>query len=140
MEAKLIKVIVKKPYQPLEIQEIKDDFSEFRKIVGCNTVEFCTFPLDNKIQMLIDEDGKYFQWAGNFMVPEFRDCIVGTCIFASYDEDGEVIGLTDKQIKKVSKYLKDFELHNGEDIYLQCDELLDKAIKKMLKNQEEDLC
>jgi hypothetical protein len=140
METKQIKIIVKKPYQEAYVDEIENSFDKFRNLVGCSTVEFCSFPLDRGIQMLIDEDGKMRMLAGNFMVPEFRDCIVGTCIFASYDKDGEVIGLTEKQIQKVNKYLKDFALHNGEDIYTQCDQLLDKSIRKMHKNKEEDLC
>lgn len=140
MGTNLIKVIIKKPYQPLQITELKDDFDEFRKIVGCRTVEFCSFPQDRTIQMLIDNDGKMNMWAGNFIVPEFKDCIVGNCIFASYGENGEVTSLSEDQIKKVSKYLNDFALKNGEDIYTQSDFLLYKAIRKMQQNKEEDLC
>lgn len=138
MENKQIKIIIKKPYQEAYVDEIDNSFDSFKKIIGAQTVEFATAPFDKTIEMLLDEDGKYKTLAGNFMVPEFRDCIVGTCIFASYDNKGEVQSLSEKQIAKTLKYIKDFELKNGEDIYTQHDYLDAKAFRKLLKNHEED--
>ena len=111
-----IRVIIKKPYEKAEIVNMDNSLDEFKKIIRCRTAEFCIFPQGKNIVMIIDDDGKYMQPDGNFVVPEFKDIIVGPCVFVATDENGETIGLNDKQEKTITKYLDDFELKQGDDI------------------------
>ena len=136
---KQIRVIIKKPYEKAEIVNMDNSLDEFKKIIRCRTAEFCIFPQGKNIVMIIDDDGKYMQPDGNFVVPEFKDIIVGPCVFVATDENGETIGINDKQEKTITKYLDDFELKQGEDIAF-ADELIIKAIVKFRKNYEDDLC
>ena len=132
-----IRVVIKKPYQPAYEDNIKNDLHTFYKIINCDLIEMCSLPIDRDISMIIDDNGKMFGRTGNFIVPEFRDCILGTCIFSATDESGDNISLTDKQVKTINDYLKDYELHNGEDIYFHSQELIEKAVKKMRESEVE---
>ena len=53
------------------------------------------------------------------------------------DENGDNVSLTDKQVKTINDYLKDYELHNGEDIYFHSQELIENAVRKMQKSEVE---
>ena len=135
-----IRIIIKKPYEKAEIIDMDNSLDKFKKIIGCRTAEFCIFPQGKDIAMIIDDDGKYMQPHGNFVVPEFQDIIVGPCIFIATDRNGETIGLDDKQTKIITKYLNDFELQQGEHIDSDFEDLLIKATIKFRKNYEDDLC
>lgn len=136
---KTLKAIIKNPYEKAKIVEIKDSLEQFKDIIGCSTVEFCIFPQERDIVMLIDDDGKYMQTQGNFVVPEFKDIIVGPCIFVGADDSGETIGLNDSQINKINKYLDDFELVDGDDLAF-ADLLIIHAVNKYNKKYEDSLC
>ncbi len=115
---KTIKILFKEPYKDCEVKEIPNDFKIIKDLIKCQTVESLTLPSKNKsFCILMDEDGKYKQLAGNFFIPEFQDCIVGNCVFVSYDKDGNFKSLNESQIKEIQKYSKYFGLNEGEDLY-----------------------
>ncbi len=98
----------------LKAQEIGNGLEDLQKIVGGYIeIPFLsqTF-LDNGIDVIINEEGKLIDGmkAEIAIVDEKRgsilDIVYGNCIFASHDEAGETIGLTEKQIRVVEEELE----------------------------------
>ena len=97
-----------------EVREINNTLEELQKIVGGYIeVPFLSETFyENGIDMIINEEGKFIEDCK----PEIAvvdgetknvlDVVHGNCIFASHDEEGETIGLTEKQIKIVLRELK----------------------------------
>lgn len=97
----------------LEEKEINNTLDELQKIVG----GYIEFPLlggvfkKHNIDTIINEEGKFIEGLkpeialidGN--TKKILDVVYGNCIFASHDEKGNTIGLTDKQIKVVMQEL-----------------------------------
>ena len=98
----------------LKEQEIGNELEDLQKIVG-GYIEIPylgkTFR-DNVIDVIINEEGKFVEG----LKPEIAivdkergqvlDIVYGNCIFASHDEVGDTIGLTDEQILIVMKELE----------------------------------
>lgn len=98
----------------LEEKEIENTLEELQGIVG----GYIEFPLlggvfkKNIIDTIINEEGKYIEG----LKPEIAlidsntkkilDVVYGNCIFASHDNEGNTIGLNDKQIKIVKQELQ----------------------------------
>lgn len=67
----------------------------------------------NGIDMIINEEGKLIDGLRKEIVViekasgKVLDIVFGNCIFAGCDEDGDTIGLTDKQIEIVNNMLSD---------------------------------
>ena len=97
----------------LQEREIENTLEELQRIVGGN-IEFPFLGkvfAENEIDIIINEDGKYIDG----LKPEIAvmtesgniyDVIYGNCIFASHDNIGNTVGLTDKQLEVVTKKLK----------------------------------
>ena len=108
-----MKVIVLSNGQ-LEEKEINNALEELQGIVG----GYIEFPLlggvfkKNIIDTIINEEGKYIEG----LKPEIAlidsntkkilDVVYGNCIFASHDNEGNTIGLNDKQIKVIKQELQ----------------------------------
>lgn len=108
-----MKVIVLSNGQ-LEEKEINNTLEELQGIVG----GYIEFPLlggvfkKNIIDTIINEEGKFIEG----LKPEIAlidsntkkilDVVYGNCIFASHDNEGNTIGLNDKQIKVVKQELQ----------------------------------
>ena len=98
----------------LKEKEIDNTLEELQKIVG----GYIEFPLlggifkKNIIDTIINEEGKFIEG----LKPEIAlidgetkrilDIVYGNCIFASHDEEGNTIGLNEKQIKVVMQELQ----------------------------------
>lgn len=138
---KTLKVLFKEPYKDCEIKGIPNDFNVIKILLNCKNVESLTLPNQKqRFCILMDEDGKYKKLAGNFFIPEFQDCIVGNCIFVSYDRNGNFKSLTEEQIKEIQKYTKYFGLKEGEDIYGDDKVyLIARAIKRYDRMRGEEL-
>lgn len=73
---------------------------------------------EHKIDIIINEEGKFVEG----LKPEIAvikegtnqilDLVYGNCIFASHDEHGETVSLSDKQIKIITEELKDLIVTN----------------------------
>ena len=67
----------------------------------------------NKIDLYVNEEGKYLMPEKVNIYVRFNDesndheTIVGPCLFASYDDNGNTVGLTDEQIEFVKSYFSD---------------------------------
>ena len=98
----------------LEVKEIENSLENLQKIVG-GYIEMPYISkvfIQNGIDMVINEDGKFM----DELKPQIAiigkvnnqvlGIIYGNCIFVSHDDNGETVGLNDKQIKVVMNELK----------------------------------
>jgi hypothetical protein len=98
----------------LKAQEIGNELEDLQKIVGgWIEIPYLGDKLcDNGIDVIINEEGKLIEG----MKPEIAivdeakgvilDIVYGNCIFASHDEEGETIGLTEEQMQIVTEELE----------------------------------
>lgn len=108
-----MKVIVLSNGQ-LEEKEINNTLEELQKIVG----GYIEFPFlgnrfkDNVVDTIINEEGKFIEGLRpeialiDSNTKKILDIVYGNCIFASHDNEGNTIGLNDKQIKVVMQELQ----------------------------------
>lgn len=97
-----------------ETKEITNELQDLQKIVGGYIeVPFLSETLrENGIDVIINEEGKFIEG----LRPEIAivdrntnqvlDVVMGNCIFASHDEEGETVPLTEKQYKVVMQELR----------------------------------
>ena len=98
----------------LKETEIGTELEDLQKIVGgWIEIPFLSQKfLDNGIDVIINEEGKLIEGlkAEIAIVDEkhgnILDIVYGNCIFASHDEAGETVGLTEKQIQIVKEELE----------------------------------
>lgn len=107
----------------LQEKEIGTELEDLQEIVG----GYIEIPylgdvfVDNGIDVIINEEGKLIEGlrAEIAIVNKQRgailDIVYGNCIFASHNDEGETIGLTDEQIQIVTKELETvFEMMDKE--------------------------
>ena len=105
-------------------KEIGNNLEDLQNIVGGYIeIPFLSQKfLEHDIDIIINEEGKFIEG----MTPEIAvikkgtntilDLVMGNCIFASHDEEGNTISLNDKQTKIVMEELKtDILLSNKEE-------------------------
>ena len=92
-----------------EVKEIKNTLEELQKIVGGYIeIPFISKKFyENGIDIIINEEGKFIEG----IKPEIAvlekgsnkvlDVVIGNCIFASHDEEGNTTELTEEQINVV---------------------------------------
>ena len=78
MEKRKIKVIIKEPNKDPVVSEIVDDLKTIQKIVG-GYIEVVPFPNVKGVDLVVNEEGKLEKLPGNFFIPHYEDCIVGSC-------------------------------------------------------------
>ena len=98
----------------LEAKEINNELEELQKIVG----GYIEIPYlsdvfnENEIDVIINDEGKFIDG----LKPEIAviygatnrvlDIVYGNCIFASHNDEGDTVGLTDEQMAIVMEELK----------------------------------
>lgn len=98
----------------LKERKIENTLEELQKLVGGYIeVPYLGRKLrDNGIDVIVNEEGKFIKelrpeiaivGLGNMVA----DMVYGTCVFASHNEDGETIGLNEKQKQIVMEVLND---------------------------------
>jgi hypothetical protein len=97
-----------------EVKEIKNTLDELQKIVG----GYIEIPMlsrvfrDNGIDVIINDEGKFIEDCKPEIAivdgdtKQVLDVVHGNCIFASHDEEGNTIGLTEEQLSVVLRELK----------------------------------
>lgn len=74
----------------------------------------------NEIDIIINDEGKFIEGLNPEIAivrkgdNQIADIVYGNCIFASHDEQGETVSLSDEQIKVITEELKDVILTNQE--------------------------
>lgn len=98
----------------LEEKDIGTELEDLQEIVG----GYIEIPFlgdvfnSNGIDVIINEEGKLIEGLKpeiaivNEASGQILDIVYGNCIFASHNEEGETIGLTDEQILIVTKELE----------------------------------
>ncbi len=101
-----ITVAIKEPGQPMREALIKNELSEFQKLVGGYIETIC--PLENKnIVAVVNDSGKIHKLAPNF---KWRnDIIVGTVVFTKSNDDGEFVSLNKNDIKQIEAFINNAE-------------------------------
>lgn len=104
-----IKVLVLKDNE-FEVKEIENTLKALQKEVnGYIEIPYISRRLvNNGIDLIINDEGKMLNLEPQIIVQDNNktiDVIHGTCVFASHDEDGNTIGLTDEQIEYVKEEL-----------------------------------
>ena len=109
-QKKIIRVLVKEPYKEPYLKEIEDTLENLQEIVG-GYIECVEMPGMRNVDLYVNEEGKLDRQTGNFWLPEYEDCVVGTCFMVGADpEEGELVSITDKQVADCKKYIKNYEL------------------------------
>jgi len=134
---KTIKVLIKEPYKEPIVKEIDNNLKSLQNIVG-GYIECVPFPKVKGIDLIVNEEGKLDQLEGNFFLPHYQDCVVGTAIVASYNDDGEFTSLGESQIKKAKEYINYFKLEQGENLYRDFN-LLNINAKLKMKSFDEEM-
>lgn len=127
-----IRVLIKEPYKEPYVKEIDYTLEAMQEIVG-GYIECVGFPNINGVDLYVNEEGKLDRLEGNFWLPEYEDCVVGTCFMVGYNaHNGQNKDITDKQIEHCKEYIKYFDLGKY-DLYYDFDllQMLMKNRKKM---------
>ncbi len=104
-----IRVILKEVDKPGVVTEIDDDIDTLQKIAGGpdGIIGMCSFPIGENIDMIYADNYLNDGSKANFLMPEMKHIMGGTCIIAGYNpEDGGTISLNDEQIELASKYIE----------------------------------
>ena len=101
---KKIKVIKKRVGEEPKVELIKNDISVLQNIVD-GLIDITCIPCYDDIDVICNDEGLLMNKMPNIIRPEYKDFLVGDLIFASYNEEGDTIGLNDEQIQKVMTYL-----------------------------------
>jgi len=132
-QKKIIRVLVKEPYKEPYLKEIEDTLENLQEIVG-GYIECVEMPGQRNVDLYVNEEGKLDRQKGNFWLPEYEDCVVGTCFMVGADpEEGELVSITDKQVEDCKKYIKKYELTKEYDLYRDF-RLLEIIMKSRYKN------
>lgn len=97
----------------LKEKEIENTLESLQKIVG-GWIEIPYIShrfAEEVIDVIINEEGKMIGLEPQIAVVrkddnKILDLVMGNCIFASHDEEGNTVELTDKQIKIIKEELK----------------------------------
>ena len=130
-ENEKIRVLIKEPYKPAYLKEIENTLKGKQELVG-GYIECVTMPKIKGVSLYVNEEGKLDGLLGNFWLPEYEDCVVGTCFMVGYNSrTGELKSITDKQVKECLSYIKYFEIPENKDLYADYFEL-----KEFMKQQK----
>ncbi len=100
-----VKVITKLPNEKAKIEEMPNDFdfvSEFVK----GLVDSTFLPTDEDIDVIVNDSSLTLGMEPNIVTPEYEGVLAGPLIFCTHDEEGEMVSLSDEQIKKTMKYIE----------------------------------
>lgn len=98
----------------LEAKDIENKLEELQKIVGGYIeIPFLSEVFNkNEIDVIINDEGKFIEGLKPEIAVVYKetnrvlDVVFGNCIFASHNDEGETVGLTEEQKKIVAEELK----------------------------------
>ncbi len=140
-EHEKIKVLVKEPYKEPYVKVIEKDLENYQEIVG-GLIECVEMPNVKGVDLYVNEEGKLQGLQGNFWLPEYEDCVVGTCYMVGYNANtGDNVSITEQQISNCKKYIEHFKIPNDRDLYRDFDELQNymKLQEKKYKRQTAEM-
>lgn len=110
----------------LEFAEFKDDLHYLQKLVGGHLEHYIISEelQRQRIDMWIDEEGKLknptapvtfalFDRDGEYLI----DYIIGNCVFSKFDDEGNTLGLTVPETKRIYDWLTRLEIVRMKDTH-----------------------
>ena len=118
MKKKTIKILIKEPNKKACIKEVKNELKTFQEIVG-GYIEAVGYPvgLFDSVDLIVNEEGKLDGLKGNFFLPEYEDCVVGTAFAVGYTEDGDWCDVPEHCIENITNYMDTYAVKETEDLY-----------------------
>ena len=103
-----LKVLYKEVGKKPEVKIIENELEDFQKLVD-GLIELVY--IDDGVCMFLNEEGKLIDLPHHIILEEIGDIVMGNVFIARENsEDGELIDLTDSDIEKYTKWLKDREV------------------------------
>ncbi len=100
-----IKVVVKQVGEQPKVKVIENNIKALQEIVG-GSIEMVRVPFTNEmLYMVCNDTGKLDNLPVNFYEPARCDIIVGNVFFTAGDYEGNLIDLTNEQIRAIKSYL-----------------------------------
>ena len=114
--SKTIRVITKNPGlgQEPKTVNVEAGYKTMQRLVspsgvnsGRSMIECVYIPAlsEHGVDLWVNEEGKLIGLKPNFMIFDGQDIAVGPVFFASCDDEGETVGLTDQQVEKTLAWL-----------------------------------
>ena len=114
---KTVRILIKEPNKEPYEKIVDNELETFQGIVG-GLIQCVEMPGMRNVDLFVNEEGKNNCLKGNFWIPEYEDCVVGTCYIIGYNPaDGSNKDLTDKQIQQAKKYIDIYKIPEGLDLY-----------------------
>ena len=131
-EKKTLRVLIKEPDKAPYVKEIADTLEAKQEIVG-GLIECVEMPDMRNVDLFVNEEGKLDNLKGNFWLPEYEDCVVGTCFMVGYNpEECDNVSITDEQVEQCKKYIENYVIPKGMDLYLDFN-ILEPYMKNQFK-------
>ncbi|MBE5745972.1 MAG: DUF3846 domain-containing protein [Clostridiales bacterium] len=131
-EKKTLRVLIKEPDKAPYVKEIEDTLEAKQEIVG-GLIECVEMPDMRNVDLFVNEEGKLDNLKGNFWLPEYEDCVVGTCFMVGYNpEECDNVSITDEQVEQCKKYIENYVIPKGMDLYLDFN-ILEPYMKNQFK-------
>lgn len=131
-EKKTLRVLIKEPDKAPYVKEIENTLETKQEIVG-GLIECVEMPDMRNVDLFVNEEGKLDNLKGNFWLPEYEDCVVGTCFMVGYNpEECDNVSITDEQVEQCKKYIENYVIPKGMDLYLDFN-ILEPYMKNQFK-------
>lgn len=100
-----ITAIIKQPFSSPYVTEIENSLESYQRLVN-GRIECVEMPDVKNVDIILNEEGKLLGLAPNVMLPEYRDCIMGTVVIVGFNPSrGNHLGLNKEQLSKAMAYL-----------------------------------
>ncbi len=107
-----ITAIVKQPFSDAYVTEIENSLESYQKLVN-GWIECIEMPNVENVDIILNEEGKLLGLAPNVIVPEYRDCLMGTIVVVGLNlRRGTHVGLNNEQIPQAMDYLNKNSVKN----------------------------
>ncbi len=100
-----VKVITKLPNEKAKVEEIPNDFNFVSEFVG-GLIDSTFLPTDEDIDVIVNDSSLTLGMNPNIVTPEYEGVLAGPLIFCTHNEEGNMVSLSDEQIKKTMKYIE----------------------------------
>lgn len=100
-----ITAIVKQPFSSPYVTEIENSLESYQKLVN-GWIECIEMPGTENVDIILNEEGKLLGLSPNVIMPEYRDCLMGTVVVVGFNPSrGSHLGLSKEQISYAMNYL-----------------------------------
>ncbi len=117
MAAKKVKVLIKEPFKEPYVKMIDKGLKSYQTVVG-GFIQSVEMPNLENVDIFVNDEGLLMGLPANFMLPEYGDCVKGTCFLVGINyRSGASIDITDEQIEKAKEYIAFYKVPKEVDMY-----------------------